>query len=94
MRCTNTDSDRGDPSCTTRSTAPTSMPSSSDAVATTTDSSPDLSLCSAAKRRWRLKLHPANYYQGCIYAWNGYREGKALKDIRFKVDKGLLELVH
>jgi hypothetical protein len=46
------------------------------------------------EEKTRLKLHPANYYQGCIYAWNGHREGKALKDIRFKVDKGLLDLVH
>ena len=39
-----------------RSTAPTSMPSSSDAVATTTRSSPALSRCSASSRRSRDRL--------------------------------------
>lgn len=27
-------------------------------------------------------LKPAQYYLGCIYAWNAYREGKTLKEIR------------
>jgi hypothetical protein len=34
------------------------------------------------------KLKPANYYQGCIYAWNAYREDKPLKDIRSDAQKG------
>ena len=48
--------ERGEPSRQVRSTVPTSMPSSSDAVATTSESSPALSRCSASKRRWRLRL--------------------------------------
>ena len=42
MRCSATAIERGEPSCTTRSTEPMSMPSSSDAVATTARSSPFL----------------------------------------------------
>lgn len=37
----------------------------------------------------RLDLKPANYYQGCIYAWNASREGKSIKDIKFDIRKGL-----
>ena len=48
--------ERGEPSRQVRSTVPTSMPSSSEAVATTRLSSPDLSRCSASKRRARLRL--------------------------------------
>ena len=50
IRCSPTAKLRGDPSCTTSSTAPTSMPSSSDAVATTAFSSPDFSRFSASNR--------------------------------------------
>ena len=46
----------GCPSCTTRSTAPMSMPSSSDAVATIARSSPAFSLSSAARRSSRAML--------------------------------------
>ena len=42
--------ERGEPSWQTRSTSPMSMPSSSDAVATSTFSSPRFSRCSAASR--------------------------------------------
>lgn len=38
----------------------------------------------------KLMLKPGNYYQASIYAWNGYREDKPLKEIRYRVDKGLL----
>ena len=48
MRCSASAIERGEPSWQTRSTAPTSMPSSSDAVATTTRSSPALRRCSAS----------------------------------------------
>jgi hypothetical protein len=43
------------------------------------------------KRRFNLK--PANFYQGCIFAWNAFREQKPLKEIRFRVDKGILDPV-
>lgn len=43
-----------------------------------------------SKRKLRLK--PGNYYQACIYAWNAFREEKRIKDIRFRVDKGLLDI--
>jgi|SRR5215469_2042771 len=37
----------------------------------------------------RLKnLKPANYFQGCIYAWNAYRDGRTIKDIRCDTKKG------
>lgn len=41
----------------------------------------------------RMKLKPANFYQACIFAWNAFRDEKPLKEIKFKVDKGLTEPV-
>lgn len=35
------------------------------------------------------ELKPAQYYQGCIYAWNAYREDKTLKDIKADTRKAL-----
>lgn len=35
------------------------------------------------------ELKPAQYYQGCIYAWNAYREEKAIKDIKADTRKAL-----
>ena len=55
-RCNATWSAPGLPSCTTRSTVPMSMPSSSDAVATMAWSDPDLSRSSASSRRARERL--------------------------------------
>ena len=49
-RCRKAAIARGEPSCTTRSTSPMSMPSSSDAVATSTFNWPVLRRCSAARR--------------------------------------------
>ncbi len=56
MRCNPTAIERGDPIWTTRSTEPTSMPSSSEAVATTARSAPSLRRDSARKRRLRDRL--------------------------------------
>lgn len=36
----------------------------------------------AKERKFKEPLKPGQYYQGCIYAWNAYREDKSLKDIR------------
>jgi hypothetical protein len=36
-------------------------------------------------------LKPGNFYQGCIYGWNAFREGKTIKTIKFGVEKGWLE---
>lgn len=36
------------------------------------------------------KLKPAQYYQGCIYAWNAYREGKTINNIKADTRKALL----
>jgi hypothetical protein len=30
------------------------------------------------------EVKPAHYYQGCIYAWNAFREDKTLKDIKYE----------
>ena len=49
-RCRNVAIERGEPSWQTRSTSPMSMPSSSDAVATSTFSSPRFRRCSASSR--------------------------------------------
>ena len=51
MRCRPDATDGGDSTCTTRSTAPISMPSSSDDVATTARRLPDLSASSIIARR-------------------------------------------
>ena len=56
MRCSAVAIERGEPTRHARSTAPTSMPSSSEAVATTTRSSPALRRCSASRRRARERL--------------------------------------
>jgi hypothetical protein len=45
------------------------------------------------EKREALKLKPANFYQGCVYAWNAFREGKNLKDIRFDTRKGFFPVV-
>jgi hypothetical protein len=35
------------------------------------------------------KMRAAFHYQGCIYAWNAFREERTIKDIRFATSKGL-----
>ena len=56
MRCRATESDRGESSWTTNSTAPMSMPSSREAVATTAFTSARFSFSSAASRIPRERL--------------------------------------
>src|SRR5262249_60731667 len=34
-------------------------------------------------------VKPANLYQGCVFAWNAYREGKTISTIKFDTKKGL-----
>lgn len=34
-------------------------------------------------------LKPGNIWQGCVYAWNSYREGRSLRDIRYNTTKGM-----
>lgn len=34
-------------------------------------------------------LKPANFYQGCVYAWNAYREDRTIQAIKFDTKKGL-----
>jgi len=41
------------------------------------------------KRNLKPKLKPIEYYQGCIYGWNAFREEKTLKDIKYDTRKGL-----
>lgn len=45
----------------------------------------------AAKEGEDDKLKPAQYYQGCIYAYNAYREGKSIKDIKCDTRKAMLK---
>ena len=56
MRCRNVVTARGEPIWHTRSTEPTSMPSSSDAVATMARMSPALRRCSVCRRRSLARL--------------------------------------
>jgi hypothetical protein len=44
----------------------------------------------AKEAKDKLKLGPGNFYQGCIYAWNAFREEKPLKDIKSDSKKGFL----
>lgn len=32
-------------------------------------------------------VKPGEFYRGCVYAWNAYREGKSLKEIKFDLRK-------
>lgn len=41
-----------------------------------------------------LNLKPGHLYQGCIYAWNAYRTGRDIKDIKVRIDKGFLTPEH
>lgn len=38
-------------------------------------------------------LKPGNYYQGCIFAWNAFREEKTIKDIKCDVKKGFHKII-
>jgi putative ABC transport system substrate-binding protein len=44
------------------------------------------------KRGGKNELRPANLYQGCINAWNAYREGKTIQTIKFDTRKGLYDV--
>jgi hypothetical protein len=41
-----------------------------------------------------LNLKPGHLYQGSIYAWNAYRTGREIKDIKVRIDKGFLSTEH
>lgn len=36
----------------------------------------------------KQELKPGEYYQGCIFAWNAFREGKPIQKINFDIRKG------
>lgn len=36
-------------------------------------------------------MKKAFHYQGCLFAWNAYRDGKSIKEIKFDTSKGLHE---
>ncbi len=44
---------------------------------------------SAVEDKRKLSLKPANFYQASIYAWNAFREDKALSSVKFDTRKGL-----
>lgn len=58
----------------------------------------DLWLKECAKRRDKSEdlkdIKQGNYYQGCIFAWNAFRDGKSPKVIKYTVEKGMLEPTH
>lgn len=47
----------------------------------------DTWLKAAKEGELKEELKPAQFYQGCVYAWNAYREGKTIKDIRADTKK-------
>lgn len=46
----------------------------------------------AEDQRDAEKLLPGNFYQGCIYAWNAFRESRAITAIKYKTEKGLYQI--
>ena len=42
-----------------------------------------------AEKRGKAELKPANLYQGCIFAWNAFRESKTITAIKYDTKKGL-----
>jgi hypothetical protein len=54
----------------------------------------DVWLRKASEKDGTLKsLTPGEFYQGCVYAWNAYREGKTIKAIKHDATKGYIEVV-
>jgi hypothetical protein len=49
----------------------------------------DAWLKAMAEKRGRNELKPANLYQGSIFAWNAFREGKTITTIKYDTKKGL-----
>jgi hypothetical protein len=47
----------------------------------------------ARESRQSFNLKPANFYQGCVYAWNAFRQEKSIKDVKFDVKKGFHEII-
>ena len=45
-----------------------------------------------AERKGPDDISPANYYQGCVFAWNAFREGKTITAIKYDTKKGLLSV--
>ena len=43
----------------------------------------------AEKRGAKTEVKPANLYQGCVFAWNAYRESKTISTIKYDTKKGL-----
>jgi hypothetical protein len=46
----------------------------------------------AEKRGAKTELKPANFYQGCIYAWNAHRDGRSIQNVKFDTRKGLYDV--
>ena len=44
--------------------------------------------------RCKIPAKPLELYQGCIYAWTAFREGHAIKTIKWDIKKGIHEVVH
>jgi len=44
------------------------------------------------RREGKNELKPANYYQGCVYAWNAHREAKSIQNIKHDPKKGLYDV--
>jgi hypothetical protein len=52
----------------------------------------DSFLKSAVEDKRKFDLKPANFYQAGAYAWNAYREGKTLSNIKYDTRKGLYQI--
>ncbi len=47
----------------------------------------DTWLKAAKDKALKTELKAGNYYQGCVYAWNAFREEKQIKDIKSDTSK-------
>lgn len=47
-----------------------------------------------SERQAIADIKPAQRYQGCIYAWNAFRQNHSLKEIRYNTSKGWFKVVH
>lgn len=50
----------------------------------------DAWLKAAKEGELKDELKPGQFYQGCIYAWNAYREGKTIERIKYDTKKAWL----
>ena len=49
----------------------------------------DALLKAVAEDNKKYEFKPGNFYQASVYAWNAFREGKSLTNVKYDTRKGL-----